>query len=64
VHGRTLGLVFNRMRRSASSGFYGGDPYRYEYKPDRGRLKGGANRAGAENATQDAWGGTTPAEWR
>ena len=34
VHGRTLGIVFNRMRRSASSGLYGGDHYRYEYKPD------------------------------
>ena len=39
VHGRTLGIVFNRMRRSASSGFYGGDYYRYEYKPDSGRRK-------------------------
>jgi capsular exopolysaccharide synthesis family protein len=39
VHGRTLGIVFNRMRRSATSGFYGGDYYRYEYKPDSGRRK-------------------------
>jgi capsular exopolysaccharide synthesis family protein len=39
VHGRTLGIVFNRMRRSASSGFYGGDYYRYEYKPESGRRK-------------------------
>jgi capsular exopolysaccharide synthesis family protein len=39
VHGRTLGIVFNRMRRSATSGFYGGDYYRYEYKPDTGRRK-------------------------
>ena len=38
VHGRTLGIVFNRIRRSASSGFYG-DYYRYEYKPDNGRRK-------------------------
>jgi len=38
VHGRTLGIVFNRIRRSASSGFYG-DYYRYEYKPDTGRRK-------------------------
>jgi Mrp family chromosome partitioning ATPase len=39
VHGRTLGIVFNRMRRSATSGFYGGDYYRYEYKPESGRRK-------------------------
>jgi capsular exopolysaccharide synthesis family protein len=39
VHGRTLGVVFNRMRRSAASGFYGGDYYRYEYKPETGRRK-------------------------
>jgi capsular exopolysaccharide synthesis family protein len=39
VHGRTLGIVFNRMRRTATSGFYGGDYYRYEYKPDAGRRK-------------------------
>jgi tyrosine-protein kinase len=38
VHGRTLGIVFNRMRRSASGGYYGGEYYRYEYKPD-GRRK-------------------------
>jgi capsular exopolysaccharide synthesis family protein len=39
VHGRTLGIVFNRMRRSASGGFYGGDYYRYEYQPETGRRK-------------------------
>jgi capsular exopolysaccharide synthesis family protein len=39
VHGRTLGIVFNRMRRTATSGFYGGDYYRYEYKPETGRRK-------------------------
>jgi capsular exopolysaccharide synthesis family protein len=39
VHGRTLGIVFNRMRRTATSGFYGGDYYRYEYKADQGRRK-------------------------
>ena len=39
VHGRTLGIVFNRIRRSASSGFYGGDYYRYEYRPDKGRAR-------------------------
>jgi capsular exopolysaccharide synthesis family protein len=39
VHGRTLGIVFNRMRRSATSGLYGGDYYRYEYKPEAGRRK-------------------------
>jgi capsular exopolysaccharide synthesis family protein len=44
VHGRTLGIVFNRMRRTATSGFYGGDYYRYEYKPDTGRRKLKARR--------------------
>jgi capsular exopolysaccharide synthesis family protein len=39
VHGRTLGIVFNRMRRSAASGFYGGDYYRYEYRPEQGRRR-------------------------
>jgi tyrosine-protein kinase len=39
VHGRTLGIVFNKMRRSAGGGFYGGDYYRYEYKPEEGRRK-------------------------
>jgi len=39
VHGRTLGIVFNRIRRSASSGFYGGDYYRYEYRPESRRRK-------------------------
>jgi capsular exopolysaccharide synthesis family protein len=41
VHGRTLGIVFNRMRRSASGGGYGGEHYRYEYQPEdrRRRLK-------------------------
>jgi capsular exopolysaccharide synthesis family protein len=39
VHGRTLGIVFNRMRRSAGGGFYGGDYYRYEYKAEEGRRK-------------------------
>jgi capsular exopolysaccharide synthesis family protein len=38
VHGRTLGIVFNRMRRSASGGYYG-DYYRDEYKSDQGRRK-------------------------
>jgi Mrp family chromosome partitioning ATPase len=32
VHGRTLGIVFNRMRRSAAGGYHG-DYYRYEYSP-------------------------------
>jgi capsular exopolysaccharide synthesis family protein len=50
VHGRTLGIVFNRMRRSASSGFYGGDYYRYEYKPDTGRRKLKAGRAKAKKS--------------
>jgi Mrp family chromosome partitioning ATPase len=39
VHGRTLGLVFNRMRRSAGGGMHGSDYYRYEYKPEAGRRK-------------------------
>jgi capsular exopolysaccharide synthesis family protein len=37
VHGRTLGLVFNRMRRKSGGGSYGADYYRYEYKPETGR---------------------------
>src|SRR5262249_12226690 len=44
VHGRTLGIVFNRMRRRASGGYYGGEYYRYEYKPD-GRRKSKAKAA-------------------
>jgi capsular exopolysaccharide synthesis family protein len=39
VHGRTLGIVFNRMRRTAASGFYGGDYDRYEYKPETNRRR-------------------------
>jgi capsular exopolysaccharide synthesis family protein len=39
VHGRTLGIVFNRMRRSAGGAFYGADYYRYEYKADESRRK-------------------------
>jgi capsular exopolysaccharide synthesis family protein len=50
VHGRTLGIVFNRMRRSASSGFYGGDYYRYEYKPDTGRRKLKPGRAKSKSS--------------
>jgi hypothetical protein len=50
VHGRTLGIVFNRIRRSASSSFYGGDYYRYEYKPDTGRRKRKASRAKSKKA--------------
>ena len=38
VHGRTLGIVFNRMSRRAG-GYYGGDYYRYEYKSNEGRRK-------------------------
>ncbi len=38
VHGRTLGIVFNRMRRSASGGYYG-DYYRDEYHAGEGRRK-------------------------
>ena len=53
VHGRTLGLVFNRMRRSAGGGVYGGDYYRYEYKADEGRrrLRPAAKRAGTASKT-------------
>ncbi len=59
VRGRTLGIVFNRMRRSASSGFYGGDYYRYEYKPNIGRRKHRTKRAGAKKATKGAPGSST-----
>ena len=55
VHGRTLGIVFNRMRRSASGGYYGGDYYRYEYK------SGDPSKAGqagvAETAVTGVMGG-------
>jgi capsular exopolysaccharide synthesis family protein len=54
VHGRTLGIVFNRMRRSASGGYYGGDYYGYEYKPEtsKRRLKPGkASKPPAESTT-------------
>jgi capsular exopolysaccharide synthesis family protein len=53
VHGRTLGIVFNRMRRSASGGYYGGDYYRYEYQSETGkRLKPGrASKPPAESST-------------
>ena len=39
VHGRTLGIVFNRMRRAAGGGYYGGDYYRDEYQPNHGKRK-------------------------
>ena len=38
VHGRTLGIVFNRMRRGASGGYYG-DYYRDEYQAHQGKRK-------------------------
>ncbi|MGC4110478.1 MAG: polysaccharide biosynthesis tyrosine autokinase [Nocardioides sp.] len=53
VHGRTLGLVFNRMRRSAGSGLFGSDYYRYEYKPETG------GRRRAKPARQKADSGKT-----
>jgi capsular exopolysaccharide synthesis family protein len=31
VHGRTLGIIFNRMRRSAAGGYHYGDYTKYEY---------------------------------
>ena len=43
VHGRTLGIVFNRMRRSASGGYYG-DYYRYEYQANHGKRRAQATR--------------------
>jgi capsular exopolysaccharide synthesis family protein len=49
VHGRTLGIVFNRMRRSASGGYYGGDYYRYEYKAE-GRRKSAPTKRRAKAA--------------
>jgi tyrosine-protein kinase len=51
VHGRTLGIVFNRMRRGASGGLYGGDYYRYEYKAEEGRRKLKPSRQRARTAT-------------
>jgi capsular exopolysaccharide synthesis family protein len=52
VHGRTLGIVFNRIKRSASSGFYCGDYYRYEYRSDTGRRKRKAGRQKARGAAK------------
>jgi capsular exopolysaccharide synthesis family protein len=46
VHGRTLGIVFNRMRRGASGGYYGDDYYRYEYQAETGRRKSKSARSG------------------
>ncbi|WP_191907844.1 polysaccharide biosynthesis tyrosine autokinase [Nocardioides cynanchi] len=39
VHGRTLGIVFNRMRRGASGGYYGDAYYRYEYQAESGKRR-------------------------
>jgi capsular exopolysaccharide synthesis family protein len=71
VHGRALGIVFNRMRRSASSGFYGGDYYRFDYKQDSARRKSKADRTRAKKAAEDPQGdshnsgsSTAPAESR
>ena len=52
VHGRTLGIVFNRMRRSASGGYYTGDYYRDEYQANHGKrkLKPGAKQAAKQAA--------------
>jgi capsular exopolysaccharide synthesis family protein len=52
VHGRTLGIVFNRMRRSASGGYYGGDYYRYEYKAEGRRKSERAKRSKSTKATR------------
>jgi capsular exopolysaccharide synthesis family protein len=51
VHGRALGIVFNRMRRGASGGYYG-DYYRYEYSSATG--KGGKGRKGGTGKTGKA----------
>jgi Mrp family chromosome partitioning ATPase len=53
VHGRTLGIVFNRMRRSASGGYYGGDYYRYEYKAEGRRKSKPARRSKSAKASGD-----------
>jgi capsular exopolysaccharide synthesis family protein len=37
VHGRTLGVIFNRMRKSAAGGAAYGDYYRYDYTPAGGK---------------------------
>jgi Mrp family chromosome partitioning ATPase len=34
VHGRTLGVIFNRMRRSAAGGYHYGEYTKYEYAPE------------------------------
>ncbi len=54
VHGRTLGVVFNRMRRRASGGYYGGDYYRYEYKSNEGRRKSKNGKSGRTKAPKPA----------
>jgi capsular exopolysaccharide synthesis family protein len=54
VHGRTLGIVFNRMRRRASGGYYGGDYYRYEYKSNEGRRKSKNGKSGRTEAAKPA----------
>jgi hypothetical protein len=38
VHGRTLGIVVNRMHKGASGGYYD-DYYVADYKADPGRRK-------------------------
>ena len=53
VHGRTLGIVFNRMRRRGAAGLYG-DYYRYEYKPDTGRRKLKPGRAKGSKASRSS----------
>ena len=52
VHGRTLGIVFNRMRRSASGGYYGGDYYRVRVRGrGRGSPSGDQARPGGRRAS-------------
>jgi capsular exopolysaccharide synthesis family protein len=42
VHGRTLGIVFNRMRRKAGAGA-SSDYYRYEYQPSESKRRAKTN---------------------
>jgi capsular exopolysaccharide synthesis family protein len=51
VHGRTLGIVFNRMRRGAAGGYYG-DYYSNEYHSHgKRRLKPRAAKQAAKSAS-------------
>jgi len=45
VHGRTLGVIFNRMRRSAAGGYHYGEYTRYEYASETTPTRNGKRSA-------------------